>query len=93
MTVIIKNSVFPDVMSCGVLRLLVTANVVPISPILVTLTTEALRSSETSVLIRATRRNIPENGILQLNIMANLQIDKKTGYTNAMNTFYSHLYL
>jgi hypothetical protein len=43
---------------------LVTANVVPISPILFTLTMEAIRSSETSILTRATRRNIPEHGIL-----------------------------
>jgi hypothetical protein len=37
----------------------VTANVVPSSPILVTLMREALCSFETSVLTRATRRNIP----------------------------------
>jgi hypothetical protein len=43
----------------SVRRFLVTASVVPTSPILVTLMTEVLNSSETPVLTIATRRNIP----------------------------------
>jgi hypothetical protein len=44
--------------------ILAAVNVVPCWPIPVTLIMEATRSSETSILTRATTRNIPEYGIL-----------------------------
>jgi hypothetical protein len=51
-----------------VLWLPVTAAVIPCLPNLVTLIVEAMRYSEMLVPTRGTRRNIPEDGILHMNI-------------------------
>jgi hypothetical protein len=59
----LKSCIFFIVFLYNVLLLLVTANV-PSSLILFAIMMEAVRSSETSVLTRATRRHIPEGGIL-----------------------------
>jgi hypothetical protein len=71
---------FVDVTPCGscknrrcVLRFLVTANVDPSSPILVSLMMEAIRSYKTSVLTRATRSHTSEDGILHSNRRVNLK--------------------
>jgi hypothetical protein len=66
-----KNGVFWDVTPCGSCISSQRASVashgyVPSSPIIVTLMKEALSSSETSVLTRSIRRNIPEDTILLL---------------------------
>jgi hypothetical protein len=67
------NTVFWDITRrgscknrCTLLQLLLTANVFPNSPILVTLMMEAIFSSETWVLKRVTRSNIPEYGIFKI---------------------------
>jgi hypothetical protein len=55
------------------LQLLVIANAVPSSSIFVAFIMEAISSSETSVLTRATRRNVPEDGIFYIHRLENLK--------------------
>jgi hypothetical protein len=57
--------------------LLVTANVVPSSPIVITVMMEAIRSPETSVHTEDTRRNTPEDDILHSYSRENLISYKK----------------
>jgi hypothetical protein len=93
--VTLKNGVFWDITLCGsccnrhfggtyhLNRQLPVMADVPSLLILSTLIMEVIRSSETSILTRATWRNIPEDGILHSHLQENLTSD-----TNNMNYFF-----
>jgi hypothetical protein len=67
---------------------LVTAGVVHCVPILVTLMTAALNSSETSVLTSVTQRNIPDDAILFMFLSSSAA--SSPAYIDAR--FISHIY-
>jgi hypothetical protein len=69
---------FYKVFLCSVLRLLVTANVVPRPPIYFTIMMEATLSSETSIMITAIQRNIVETVFLIFTIIGALYLFKDT---------------
>jgi hypothetical protein len=79
-------------------RLLVTANIVPSSPIIVTLMMGALSSSETSVVTKATQRNTPEDRTLHSHLREKLKSNNHIialivylfFYFNECNAKYSH---
>jgi hypothetical protein len=67
-----RNTLWIHCIFYRLLRFLVTADVVPGSPIPVTLMREELRSSETSILTRSIRRNVQDDGILHSHRLENL---------------------
>jgi hypothetical protein len=78
---IIRVTRIGELFLLSVRRLLVTAKVVASSSILVTLMTENIHPSVTSILTRATRRNLSEDGIVRSHRRENLK-----SYSAALST-------
>jgi hypothetical protein len=69
----LASALIESVFLHSVLQLLITASAVLTSLIHFTLMTKAIQSSETSVLTRATRRHIAEDGILHSHRRENIK--------------------
>jgi hypothetical protein len=73
-----------------VLQLLLNSNFIPSSLTPFTMMMEAIRSSETSVLTRVTRRRITGNGIIQTGLFQCISIGTSTTSSSVRDEFVTY---